>query len=72
VLEAVFILLDILSPLTRIFIGSHSPPSMVHRFSPSALIVTVFQLLVVTSPVVMAIIVPMATSVIAAVVFVAT
>jgi hypothetical protein len=45
---------------------------MVHRFSPSALIVTVFQLLVVTSPVVMAIIVPVATSVIAAVVFVAT
>jgi hypothetical protein len=36
VLEALFILLEFLSPSRRIFIGSHSPPSMVRRIGPSA------------------------------------
>jgi hypothetical protein len=36
VLEAVFILLEFLSPSRRIFIGSHSlPPSLVSRIGPS-------------------------------------
>jgi hypothetical protein len=36
VLEAVFILLESLSPSRRIFIGSHSlPPSLVRRIGPS-------------------------------------
>jgi hypothetical protein len=35
VLEALFILLEFLSPSRRIFIGSHSPPSLVRRISPS-------------------------------------
>jgi hypothetical protein len=37
VLEAVFILLELLSPSRRTFIGSHSlpPPSLVRRFGPS-------------------------------------
>jgi hypothetical protein len=38
VLEAVFILLEFLSPSRRIFIGSHSlPPSLVRRIGPSPL-----------------------------------
>jgi hypothetical protein len=36
VLEAVFILLEFLSPSRRIFIGAHSlPPSLVRRIGPS-------------------------------------
>jgi hypothetical protein len=36
VLEAVFILLEFLSPSRRIFIGSHSlSPSLVRRIGPS-------------------------------------
>jgi hypothetical protein len=38
VLEVVFVLLESLSPLRRIFIGSHSlPPSLVRRIGPSTL-----------------------------------
>jgi hypothetical protein len=38
VLEALFILLEFLSPSRRIFIGSHSlPPSLVRRIGPSVL-----------------------------------
>jgi hypothetical protein len=38
VLEAVFILLETLSPSRRIFIGSHSlPSSLVRRFGPSGM-----------------------------------
>jgi hypothetical protein len=35
VLEAVFVLLESSSPSRRIFIGSHSPPSLVRRIGPS-------------------------------------
>jgi hypothetical protein len=38
VLEAVFILLEPLSPSRRIFIGSHSLPPLVRRFGPSELV----------------------------------
>jgi hypothetical protein len=37
VLEALFILLEFLSPSRRIFIGSHSlPPSLIRRIGPSS------------------------------------